>query len=144
MKALAKSDKKKHEEVCTKIREDGAFIEAGENDNLIVQKLAANPNTLGFFGYSFLEENGDKVKGIAINGVEPSMESIASFKYPAARPLFVYIKGAHLNAVPGMTAFVAEYTRESTWGPEGYLVRRLEERRGREACGRRLRNRGSS
>src|SRR3546814_14621887 len=80
MKALAKSDKKKHEEVCTKIREDGAFIEAGENDNLIVQKLDANPNTLGFFGYSFLEENGDKVQGIAINGVEPAMESIATYK----------------------------------------------------------------
>src|SRR3546814_1457764 len=79
---------------------------------------------LGFFGYSFLEENGDKVKGIAINGVEPSMESIASFKYPAARPLFVYIKGAHLKAVPGLKEFVAEYTRESTWGPQGYLVRR--------------------
>ena len=124
MKALAKSDKKKHEEVCTKIREDGAFIEAGENDNLIVKKLAANPNTLGFFGYSFLEENTDKVKGIAINGVEPTMESIASFKYPAARPLFVYIKGAHLKAVPGLKEFVAEYTRESTWGPQGYLVRR--------------------
>src|SRR3546814_5063821 len=111
---LAKSDKKKHEEVCTKIREDGAFIEAGENDNLIVQKLAANPNTLGFFGYSFLEENGDKVKGIAINGVEPSMESIASFKYPAARPLFVYIKRAHLQAVPGLKEFGADRSEEHT------------------------------
>ena len=121
MKALAKSDKKKHASVCTAIREDGAYIEAGENDNLIVQKLAANPNTLGFFGYSFLEENQSKLKGVSVNGVQPSFATISTFKYPGARPMFIYVKNAHARAIPAIRAFVAEFTKESASGPNGYL-----------------------
>ncbi len=121
MKALAKTDKKKHVAVCTTIREDGAYIEAGENDNLIVQKLAANPNTLGFFGYSFLEENQAKLKGVSVNGVQPSFETISTFKYPGARPMFIYVKNAHARAIPAIRAFVAEFTKESASGPNGYL-----------------------
>ncbi len=121
MKALAKTDKKNHVAVCTTIREDGAYIEAGENDNLIVQKLAANPNTLGFFGYSFLEENQAKLKGVSVNGVQPSFETISTFKYPGARPMFICVKNAHARAIPAIRAFVAEFTKESASGPNGYL-----------------------
>ena len=121
MKALAKSNKDKHKAICTTVREDGAFIEAGENDNLIVQKLAGNPNTVGIFGYSFLEENASKLKGISINGVQPTYESISSFKYPGARPLYIYVKNAHVKAIPAIRAFVAELTKESAIGPNGYM-----------------------
>ena len=121
MAAVKKADEAKHKAICTGMREDGAFIEAGENDNLIVQKLAANANTLGFFGYSFLEENADKLKGVAINGVAPTYDSISSFKYPGARPLYVYVKNAHVGAIPAIKAFVAEFTKESAFGPRGYL-----------------------
>jgi phosphate transport system substrate-binding protein len=121
MKAMAKTNKDKHKAVCTTLREDGAFIEAGENDNLIVQKLAANPNTVGIFGYSFLEENTSKLKGIAINGVQPTYQSISSFQYPGARPLYIYVKNAHVRAIPAIRAFVAEFTKESAMGPNGYL-----------------------
>ena len=120
--ALKKSNEAKFKAICTGIRSDGAYIEAGENDNLIVQKLAANPNTIGFFGYSFLEENQSKLKGIAINGVQPTYQSIASFKYPGARPLYIYVKNAHAKAIPAIRAFVAEFTKESTTGPKGYLA----------------------
>ena len=123
MAALKKSDEAKYKAVCQGIRQDGAFIEAGENDNLIVQKLAANPNTLGFFGYSFLEENPGKLKGISINGVAPTYETISSFKYPGARPLYIYIKNAHAKAIPAVRAFAAEFTKESAFGPNGYLRR---------------------
>jgi phosphate transport system substrate-binding protein len=122
MAALKKSDEAKFKAVCTGIRTDGAYIEAGENDNLIVQKLAANPNTIGFFGYSFLEENTSRLKGIAINGVQPSYQSISSFKYPGARPLYIYVKNAHARAIPAIRAFVAEFTKESAMGPKGYLT----------------------
>jgi len=121
MAALKKSDEAKYKAVCHGLRQDGAFIEAGENDNLIVQKLAGNPNTLGFFGYSFLEENPGKLKGVAINGVAPTYDSISSFKYPGARPLYIYIKNAHANAIPAVRAFAAEFTKESAFGPSGYL-----------------------
>jgi phosphate transport system substrate-binding protein len=120
--ALKKSDEAKFKAVCTGIRTDGAYIEAGENDNLIVQKLASNPNTIGFFGYSFLEENTARLKGISINGVAPNYQSIASFKYPGARPLYIYVKNAHAKAIPAIRAFVAEFTKESAIGPKGYLV----------------------
>ncbi|HET9458356.1 MAG TPA: substrate-binding domain-containing protein [Sphingomicrobium sp.] len=123
MAALKKSDEKKHKAVCTGIREDGAFIEAGENDNLIVQKLEANRGTVGIFGYSYLEENSDKLKGLTINGVAPTYDAISSFKYPGARPLYVYVKNAHVAAVPAVKAFVAEFTKESAFGPNGYLRR---------------------
>jgi phosphate transport system substrate-binding protein len=121
MKALAKSNKDKHKAICTGVREDGAFIEAGENDNLIVQKLAANANTVGIFGYSFLEENQSKLKGISINGVQPTYQTISSFQYPGARPLYIYVKNAHVRAIPAIRAFVAEFTKESAIGPNGYL-----------------------
>ena len=122
MKALKTSDADKHKAICTKVREDGVYVESGENDNLIVQKLVANPDSVGIFGYSFLEENADKLRGIAIKNVVPTYETIASYEYPGARPLYIYVKGAHLTAIPGLKQFVAEYA--SAWGPDGYLKRR--------------------
>jgi phosphate transport system substrate-binding protein len=122
MAAMKKADEAKFKAICTGIRSDGAYIEAGENDNLIVQKLEANPNTIGFFGYSFLEENTNKLKGIAINGVQPSYQTISSFQYPGARPLYIYVKNAHAGAIPAIRAFVAEFTKESAMGPKGYLT----------------------
>ena len=124
MVALKKSDEAKYKTICTKIREDGPYVEAGENDNLIVQKLAANPNALGIFGYSYLEENADKIKDVPLQGVPATYDNIASFKYPASRPLYVYVKAQHLKAVRGMREFLAEYTKETTWGKGGYLARR--------------------
>lgn len=124
MKEMEKADKKKMEALCTTLREDGAYIEAGENDNLIVQKLVANPRAVGAFGYSFLEENQDKLRGVTINGVEPTYANIQSFKYPAARPLYIYVKAQHAGPIPGIKEFLAEYSKESTWGPRGYLARR--------------------
>ena len=121
MVALKKANEAKYKAVCQGIREDGAFIEAGENDNLIVQKLAANPNTVGFFGYSFLEENTSKLKGVSINGAQPTYDTIATFKYPGARPLYIYVKNAHVRAIPAIRAFVAEITKESAIGPKGYM-----------------------
>jgi phosphate transport system substrate-binding protein len=121
MAAVKKANETKYKAICTGMREDGAFIEAGENDNLIVQKLEANPGTVGVFGYSYLEENANLLKGIAINGVAPTYESISSFKYPGARPLYIYIKNAHVGAIPSIKAFVAEFTKESAFGPRGYL-----------------------
>ena len=121
MVAMKKADEAKYKAICQGIREDGAFIEAGENDNLIVQKLAANPNTLGFFGYSFLEENTSKLKGVSINGIQPNYATISTFKYPGARPMFIYVKNAHVRAIPAIRAFVAEFTKESAIGPNGYL-----------------------
>ena len=123
MAALKKTDEAKYKSVCHTLRQDGAFIEAGENDNLIVQKLAANPNTLGFFGYSFLEENPGKLKGVSINGIAPTYETISSFRYPGARPLYIYIKNAHAKAIPAVRAYAAEFTKESAFGPNGYLRR---------------------
>nr|VFK40779.1 MAG: phosphate ABC transporter substrate-binding protein, PhoT family [Candidatus Kentron sp. SD]VFK46471.1 MAG: phosphate ABC transporter substrate-binding protein, PhoT family [Candidatus Kentron sp. SD]VFK80021.1 MAG: phosphate ABC transporter substrate-binding protein, PhoT family [Candidatus Kentron sp. SD] len=104
------------------IREDGAFIEAGENDNLIVQKLDANPKAFGVFGFSFLEQNEDKVRGARIDGVKPIFEDISSGKYPISRPLFFYVKKAHVENIPGMREYLAEFTSERIWGEEGYLV----------------------
>ena len=123
MAALKKSDENKFKAICTGVREDAGYIQAGENDNLIVQKIEANPGTIGIFGYSYLEENQDKLKGIPVNGVAPTYDSISSFKYPGARPLYIYIKNAHANAIPAVRAFAAEFTKESTFGPNGYLRR---------------------
>lgn len=122
MKALKDSDKDRHEQVCSKIREDGAYIESGENDNLIVQKLASNPNAVGVLGYSFLEENARSIRGVTMNGVAPTYRTISDFTYPGARAIYIYVKGAHLNAIPGLKQFVAEYA--SAWNPGGYLTRR--------------------
>jgi phosphate transport system substrate-binding protein len=123
MAAMKKANETKFKAICTGVREDGAYIQAGENDNLIVQKLAANPGTIGIFGYSYLEENANRVKGIAVNGVQPTYQTISTFKYPGARPLYVYVKNAHVAAIPAVRAFVAELTKESAFGPQGYLVK---------------------
>lgn len=109
---------------CHAIREDGAYVEAGENDNLIAQKLAANKNAVGIFGYSFLEENGDRLKGLKIDGVTPSFETISSGEYTAARPLFVYIKKQHIGTIPGIREFVNEYVSDKAIGEDGYLSER--------------------
>ena len=122
MATLKKSDENKHKEVCTKVREDGAYVESGENDNLIVQKLTANPDAIGVLGYSFLEENLKDVRGITINGVEPTYDTIANFSYPGARAIFLYVKGAHLTAIPGLKEFLNEYA--NAWNPGGYLAKR--------------------
>lgn len=119
--ALKETNEDEYKSRCTKVREDGPFVEAGENDNLIVQKLVGNPNALGVFGYSYLEENLDKVRGVAMSGVMPTYATIADFSYPAARPLYVYAKGEHARAKPALKAFLGEYAKESTWGPNGYL-----------------------
>jgi phosphate transport system substrate-binding protein len=123
MAALKKADENKFKAICTGVREDGGYIEAGENDNLIVQKVEQNPGTIGIFGYSYLEENADHVRGITINGVAPTYETISSFKYPGARPLYIYIKNAHAGAIPAVRAYAAEFTKESAFGPNGYLRR---------------------
>ncbi|MFO1426758.1 MAG: PstS family phosphate ABC transporter substrate-binding protein [Steroidobacteraceae bacterium] len=115
-------DEKRYKRLCTAIREDGAYVEAGENDNLIVQKIEANVGSLGIFGYSFLEENQDKIRGSEIDGVDPSFETIASGKYPASRPLFIYVKKAHVGVIPGIKEFIAEYTSDKALGADGYLA----------------------
>lgn len=122
IKALKKKNKSQYKSICHTIREDGAYIEAGENDNLIVQKLEANPNALGIFGYSFLDQNYDKVHGSIIEGVAPEFEAIGDGSYPIARPLFMYVKKVHVNVIPGMKAFLNELASEKTWGEEGYLA----------------------
>ncbi len=110
--------------VAHAIREDGAFIEAGENDNLIVQKLEANPNALGIFGYSFLEENGDKVQGSSVDGIFPDFDTIASGEYPVSRPLYFYVKGAHVGKIPGIQEYAVEFTSNKAMGEDGYLTER--------------------
>ncbi len=122
LKDMRKKDKKAFKSVAHAIREDGAFIEAGENDNLIVQKLEANPKALGIFGFSFLDQNGDKIKGAMVDGVEPTFELIASGKYGVSRSLYFYVKKEHVGVVPGIAEFVAEFTSDKAWGPDGYLV----------------------
>ena len=104
------------------LREDGAYIEAGENDNLIVQKLLANPDVLGIFGFSFLDQNADVVQGSIVEGETPTFENIAAGKYPISRPLFFYVKKAHVGTIPGIGEFLAEFTSEKAWGPDGYLA----------------------
>ncbi len=122
VKAIKKQDKPTYKARCHSIREDGAYIEAGENDNLIVNKLDANPAAFGVFGFSFLDQNSDKVQGSIVDGFEPDFESIASGDYAVSRPLYFYVKKAHIGVVPGIAEFLAEFTRESTWGDEGYLA----------------------
>jgi phosphate transport system substrate-binding protein len=107
--------------MCHTIREDGAYVEAGENDNLIVQKLDANPKALGIFGFSFLDQNSDKVQGSVIGGVAPEFDSIADGSYPISRSLYFYVKKAHVGSIPGIKEYLAEFTSEKAWGPDGYL-----------------------
>lgn len=111
-----------NEKGCGEIREDGAYVEAGENDNLIVQKLEANSNAFGIFGFSFLDQNADKLQGHKIGGIEPTFENIASGDYGVSRSLFIYAKKEHVGVIPGMAEFIAEYTSEGAWGTEGYLA----------------------
>jgi phosphate transport system substrate-binding protein len=115
-------DKNAYKGICHNIREDGAYIEAGENDNLIVNKLVANPKALGVFGFSFLDQNADKVQGSLIEGKAATFESIADQSYPVSRPLFIYVKKAHVDVVPGVKQFLAEFTSERAWGDDGYLA----------------------
>ena len=122
MKALKESDEAKHKDVCTKVREDGVFVEAGENDNLLVQKVTSDPGTVGILGYSFLEENADKVTPVTINGVSPTEATISDLSYPGARKLYIYLKGEHLSAKPALRDFVAAYAK--AWGKGGPLEQR--------------------
>ena len=122
MKALKESNSDQHKSFCTKIREDGAYVEAGENDNLLVQKVSANPGAIGILGYSFLEENGAKVRGIPLAGIAPTAATIGDLTYPGARQVYIYAKGEHMNVIPGMREFLAAYA--SAWGPGGYLAQR--------------------
>ncbi len=122
IKAMAKTDKKAYKALCHTVREDGAYIEAGENDNLIVQKLEANPDALGIFGFSFLDQNTDKIQGSFIDGVQPTFDAIADSSYPVSRPLFFYVKKEHVDKIPGIREFLKEFTSEKAWGNEGYLT----------------------
>lgn len=121
MKALKDSDEDKYKALCTEVRSDGAYVDQGEQDNLIVQKIEKNPKAVGIFGYSYLEENLDKLEGETVNGVEPTYANISSFAYPGARPLFIYVKKAHLNAIKGLDGFLLEWTR--SWDREGPLAK---------------------
>ena len=122
IKAMKKTDKNAYKDICHTIREDGRYIEAGENDNLIVQKLQANPAALGVFGFSFLDQNADKVQGTNIESVPPTFDSIADKSYPISRPLFFYVKKAHVGVVPGIEGYLREFTSERAWGEDGYLA----------------------
>jgi phosphate transport system substrate-binding protein len=122
MKALKKSDDKKHKETCTKIREDGAYVEAGENDNLLVQKVSSDPGALGVLGYSFLEENADKVAPVSIAGIAPTEATISDLSYPGSRKLFIYVKGEHIAVKPAIKQFIATYSK--AWSKGGPLEKR--------------------
>ncbi len=122
IKALKKTDKKLYKKISQTVREDGAYVEAGENDNLIVQKLQANPDAVGIFGFSFLDQNSDVIQGSVVEGTAPTFEAIAEGKYPVSRPLFFYVKKAHVDVIPGMKGYLAEFTSEKAWGGEGYLA----------------------
>ncbi len=124
LKALKASDRKAFDTAWKQLREDGAYVEAGENDNLIVQKLEANANSVGIFGFSFLEENTAKIKGATINGNAPTFENIADGKYTVSRPLFIYFKKQHVGVIPGLDKFMAEYVSDKSIGEDGYLSRK--------------------
>lgn len=121
MAALKKSDENKFKQICTEVRDDGGYVDQGEQDNLIVQKISGNPRSVGIFGFSYLEENLDKVQDLPMNGVPATYENIANFKYPGARPLYVYVKKAHMRAIPGLGRFMAEWAK--SWGKNGPLAR---------------------
>jgi len=120
MKALKDTDEDRQEQLCTEVRSDGVYVDQGEQDNLIVQKIEGNPNAIGVFGYSYLEENADKVQGLPMNGVAPTYDNIAGGQYPGARAMFIYVKKAHLDAIQGIREFTAEWTR--SWGRDGPLT----------------------
>lgn len=143
IKALKETDKSRYKQICHVMREDGAYIDAGENDNLIVQKLNANPDALGIFGFSFLDQNSDKVQASTVEGEEPTFETIADGSYPISRPLLFYVKKAHVGVIPGIREFLAEFTSEKAWGEFGYLSEKgmipLSESE-RERVGKRVKN----
>ena len=122
MKELKEKNEDEYKATCTRVREDGKYVDSGENDNLIVQKLGANPNAIGVFGYSFLEENKDTLKDVSINGVEATYETVSTGKYPGARPLYIYVKKAHMTAIPGLQAFLNTFS--ANWDPNGVLTKR--------------------
>lgn len=122
MAELKKADKKAFQAKCTTLREDGAYIDAGENDNLIVQKLQANPSALGIFGYSFLEQNADKLHGSVVAGFEPTFDNISAGDYPVSRSLYFYVKNQHVGSVPGLKEYLQEFTSDKAWGDYGYLA----------------------
>ena len=121
MKALKDSDEDRYDQLCTEVRTDGAYVDQGEQDNLIVQKIEGNSDAVGVFGYSYLEENANKLQGLTMNGVEPTYANISSFEYPGARPLFVYVKKAHLDVIPGLKEYIAEWTK--SWSKDGPLAK---------------------
>ncbi|MGX7896382.1 substrate-binding domain-containing protein [Tsuneonella sp. HG222] len=121
MKALKDSNKEQHEQICTEVRSDGVYVDQGEQDNLIVQKIESNPRAVGLFGYSYLEENADKLQGLPMGGVMPTYEAISTFEYPGARPLYIYVKKAHLAAIPGLKEFVGAWA--GAWGKDGLLAK---------------------
>ncbi|MBA4164039.1 MAG: phosphate ABC transporter substrate-binding protein [Erythrobacter sp.] len=121
MKALKDSDEDKYDQVCTQVRGDGAYVDQGEQDNLIVQKLIGNSDAVGVFGYSYLEENATKLKGISLGGIEPTYDNIVDGSYPGAREMFIYVKKAHLDVIPGLRQFVAEWA--ANWGKGGSLAK---------------------
>ncbi len=122
MKALKEKDAKAFESVWKSVRKDGAYVEAGENDNVIVQKIEANKNAFGVFGFSFLEENKAKLKGIALDGSAPTYDAISSGKYVGARRIYIYFKKAHVGVIPGLDKFIAEYVSDKALGEDGYLA----------------------
>ena len=121
MKAMKDSDKDKYEQICTEVRSDGMFVDQGEQDNLIVQKIEGNPKAVGIFGYSYLEENAEKLQDLTMNGVEATYDNISSFKYPGARPLYVYFKKQHVGVIPGLAEFMSQWTM--SWGKDGPLAK---------------------
>ena len=122
IKAMEKENKDGFKKACMTVREDGAYVEAGENDNLIVQKLAANKNAFGVFGFSFLDQNADKVKGSEVEGALPTFDNIAAGAYKVSRPLYFYVKKAHVDVIPGIREYLAEFTSDRAWGKDGYLA----------------------
>jgi phosphate transport system substrate-binding protein len=121
MAALKERDEDEYRQICTEVRDDGAYTDQGEQDNLIVQKIVGNPRAVGVFGYSYMEENANRVQGLPMNGVPPTYDNIASFAYPGARPLYVYVKKSHMRAIPGLEAFMKEWVK--SWGKGGPLAR---------------------
>ena len=119
--ALSESDPAEYRAICHTFREDGVFVEAGENDNLIVQKLQGNPTAFGIFGFNFLDQNPEKVRASTIDGIAPTFEAINDGLYPVSRPLYFYVKKAHVDVIPGMREFLREFTSERAWGDDGYL-----------------------
>ena len=119
---MKKKDKKRYKAICHSVREDGAYVEAGENDVLIVRKLEANPKAFGVFGYSFLDQNADKIQGSLVDGQDPTFENIAVGNYPVSRSRYFYVKQAHVNKIPGIADIFAEFTSENAFGDEGYLT----------------------